>query len=93
MSDPSSTLSGELRRVGEAIGSGKIIEPKAISILLLKLGELAAIQERELRILRELEAGGELRAGRAEQTAARLAQTTPHQQGNVFFHPTFGGKK
>lgn len=82
---PETKLSAELRSVGERLSTATAEDLPAIGKLIVKLGDLAHAQELELQLLRDMEAGRELRVGVKEAIDAQFALSDRDVHGNVIF--------
>lgn len=82
---PETKLSIELRCLGARLPRAKADELPAIGDLLVKLADYAQAQELELQLLRDMEAGRELRVGVREAIDAQFALPDRDVFGNVIF--------
>lgn len=83
MSAAELSLSAELRRIGEALPAADAAERRRIAQVLAKMADLARAQELELKLLRDMEAGQELRVATRQAIDAAVAGPS---HGNVVFN-------
>ena len=83
-------VSVEVRRIGETLPTASYRELPDLSRLLLKLADLAQAQELELQLLRDMEAGCDMRTAIRDAIGEQLAAPAD-DGGNVIFSK-FGRK-
>lgn len=82
---PEVRLSAEIRHVGEKLSLATLDDMPEIVRLLGRLADLAHAQELELQLLRDMEAGRELRVGVHEAIDTQLSTEGDDARGNVIF--------
>lgn len=82
---PDTRLSAEIRKIGESLCLASRRDLPDIGRLLVRLADLAHAQELELQLLRDMEAGRELRVGVREALDAQLRPLAADTSGNVIF--------
>lgn len=80
---PDVVVSAELLQIGKGLALANLDELPEIAAVLIKLADLAHAQELELGLLRDMEAGRELRVEVRRAVDAQIAPQAGDTSGNV----------